>query len=270
MISSLRDGSFLAIPNVDRPQPLTQTCGGRARTWRLLGYFLSWLPGASSYGAPVPEEPRNNLRPSGNVRSLPLARCDPSLAWYPSTTTSVPGSRDSLVNPRRNRTFGLPASMAQFSTVPSAFFTSTCNQVWGFTHSIFVIVPLKLTGLFASNSAAKTWCAHTDVARPHITRPTTQSTVASFARIDFSLLPRVNQDGRRGPRRLDIPVRDIWRPSMSFTAVSAVPIIEFVAGRHFARNVDRYGVALPVLHQLFLAQTSIHELLDEFVAAKLE
>jgi hypothetical protein len=31
-------------------------------------------------GAPVPGEPRNSLRPSGNVTSRPLARFDPSLA----------------------------------------------------------------------------------------------------------------------------------------------------------------------------------------------
>ena len=38
--------------------------------------------GFSSYGAPVPEvAPRNILRPSGNVRSRPLARWEPSFAW---------------------------------------------------------------------------------------------------------------------------------------------------------------------------------------------
>src|SRR5260370_1931603 len=154
------------------------------------GYCVSWVRGGKWEGAPVPDEPKNKLRPSGNARSLPLARCDPSFAWYPSTTTSVPGSRDSLVNPRRKSTFGVPASTAQFSTVPSGFFTSTCIQVWGLTHSIFVMVPLKLTGLFASNSAAKAWCADTDAAPPHIARPATTTAVASFLRIDFSLLPR--------------------------------------------------------------------------------
>jgi len=32
-----------------------------------------------SYGAPVPDEPRNSFRPSGKVTSLPFARFDPSL-----------------------------------------------------------------------------------------------------------------------------------------------------------------------------------------------
>src|ERR1700686_1885304 len=143
------------------------------RPWlRLRAARFSYLaPGVSSYGAPVPDEPRNNLRPSANVRSLPLARCDPSLDWYPSIAISVPGSKDSFLNPRRNRTLAVPASMAQFITVPSEPFTSTCSQVWGVTHSVFVIVPLKVTGLFASNSAANAWCADAedaDIARAMI------------------------------------------------------------------------------------------------------
>ena len=48
---------------------------------------------------------------------------------------------ESLVKPRRNRTFGVPASNAQFSTLPSGFFTSICSQTWGLIHSIFVMVP---------------------------------------------------------------------------------------------------------------------------------
>src|SRR5579864_5184141 len=112
---------------------------------------------------------------------------------------SVPGSRDSLVNPRRNRTFGVPASMAQFSTEPSSFFTSTCSQVWGLTHSILVIVPLKFTGLFASNSAAKAWCADAADVHPNIARPVIQTAIVSFVRIDFLLLlPAVAQLSAQG------------------------------------------------------------------------
>src|SRR6266853_2464800 len=149
-------------------------------------WVLGGAAGVNSYGAPVPEEPRNNLRPSGKVRSLPLARCVPSFDWYPSTTISVPGTSESLVNPRRNRTFGVPASTAHFTTVPSGFFTSTCNQVWGLTHSIFVIIPLKFTGLLASNSAANAWCAEAEDAHPDIAKPM-QTAKASFVRIDFLL-----------------------------------------------------------------------------------
>src|SRR6516225_8269445 len=107
---------------------------------------------------------------------------------------SVPGSKDSLVNPRRNRTFGVPASIAQLSTEPSVFFTSTCSQVWGLTHSILVMVPLKFTGLFASNSAAKAWCADADDVHPNIARPMTPTAKVSFVCIDFLLLlPAITQ-----------------------------------------------------------------------------
>ena len=71
----------------------------------------------------------------------------------------MPGSSDFLVKPRRNSTFGVPASNAQFSTLPFGFFTSMCSQTCGLTHSIFVTVPFIVTGLFASNSAANAWCA---------------------------------------------------------------------------------------------------------------
>ena len=38
-----------------------------------------YFPDFSSYGAPVPEEPRNSFRPSGSVTSRPFALFDPSL-----------------------------------------------------------------------------------------------------------------------------------------------------------------------------------------------
>src|ERR1700674_610590 len=49
-----------------------------------------------------------------------------------------------------------------------------------------------------------------------------------------------------------------------------VPLIEGVAGRHLAGDIDRHGIAFPVLDQRLLAKISVHELLDELVAAKLE
>src|SRR5713226_9458815 len=117
---------------------------------------------------------------------------------------SVPGSKDSLVNPRRNSTFGVPASIAHFTTVPSGFLTSTCNQVLGLTHSIFVIVPLKFTGLLASNSAANAWCADAEDAHPDIARPVIQTAMVSFVRIDCLLLHRT-KIRRPCPRGSTIP-----------------------------------------------------------------
>ena len=101
----------------------------------------------------------NSFLPSSNVMSRPLARLEPSFARYPSMSTTVPGNKDFRLKPRRNKTFGVPASNAQFSTFPSGCFTSMCSQTWGLTHSIFVTVPFIVTGLFASNPAAKAWCA---------------------------------------------------------------------------------------------------------------
>jgi hypothetical protein len=53
------------------------------------------------------------------------------------------------------------------------------------------MVPLKLTGLLASNSAANAWCADTDVAPPQIASATMPIATASFIRIDFCLLAHV-------------------------------------------------------------------------------
>ena len=49
-----------------------------------------------------------------------------------------------------------------------------------------------------------------------------------------------------------------------------VPLIEAVAGRHLSGDIDYHRIAFPALDQRLLAKISVHELLDEFVAAKLE
>src|SRR5262249_50551037 len=43
-------------------------------------YFFGSVGSLPSRGAPVPDEPRKSFRPSGNVRSLPFALSEPSLA----------------------------------------------------------------------------------------------------------------------------------------------------------------------------------------------
>jgi hypothetical protein len=50
-------------------------------------------PASGSNGAPVPDDPMNNLRPSGYVRSRPFARFVPSFARYPETEIAIPGLR---------------------------------------------------------------------------------------------------------------------------------------------------------------------------------
>src|SRR5207302_5784813 len=116
----------------------------------------------------------------------------------------MPGCKVSLVNPRRNRTFGVPASIAQLTTMPSGCFTEMCSQQWGLTHSIFVIVPVKFTGLLASNSAANAWWADAEDAHPDIVRPVIQTAMVSFVRIDCLLLHRT-KIRRPCPRGSTIP-----------------------------------------------------------------
>jgi hypothetical protein len=47
---------------------------------------------------------------------------------------------------------------------------------------------LKFTGLLASNSAAKAWCADAADVHPNIARPMIPTAKLSFVRIDFLLL----------------------------------------------------------------------------------
>ena len=56
------------------PDRLTSTQHPSPDACRLLIYFFAGV----SPGAPVPSAPRNNVRPSGSVRSRPFARSDPS------------------------------------------------------------------------------------------------------------------------------------------------------------------------------------------------
>ena len=48
----------------------------------------------------------------------------PSFAWNPVTLITAPAGRSLLRRPRRSSVFGVPPSIAQFSTVPSGFLTS--------------------------------------------------------------------------------------------------------------------------------------------------
>src|SRR5438270_2167925 len=110
---------------------------------------------------------------------------------------SVPGSSDCLVKPRRKRTFGVPASIAQLVIDPSGFFTSTCSQVCWLIHSILLILPLKFTGLLASNSAAKAWCAEAEVAKAESDRAVAQAAIRSLFSME-SLLNIWNALGSGG------------------------------------------------------------------------
>ena len=69
-------------------------------------------------------------------------------------TSSAPAGRSVLLQPRRYRPFGLPVSMAQFTTLPSEPFTSMWIQACGLDHTMFVTIPRSVMGLLASYSAA--------------------------------------------------------------------------------------------------------------------
>src|SRR5689334_12261496 len=83
-----------------------------ARHIHSLRYFL--LSGSSGF-----EPPRNSRFPSLKVMFDPFATFSPFFARYPSTVTSVPGSSDSFVKPRRNRILGLPPSIIHVTSLPS-------------------------------------------------------------------------------------------------------------------------------------------------------
>ena len=78
----------------------------------------------------MPDEPRKRRRPSGRIKSAPLARRAPFFARKPSTVISVPSFSDALVKPRRTRVFGVPPSIIHLLTVPSGFFTSRWIHEW--------------------------------------------------------------------------------------------------------------------------------------------
>src|SRR4029077_11590424 len=64
-----------------------------------------------------------------------------------------------------------------------------------------------------------------------------------------------------------IPAWDQQRPLI---LLAAIPIIKAVTRGNLASDIDGHRFAFPVLHQWLLAKTSVHELLDELIAAKLE
>src|SRR5205823_4232151 len=108
-------------------------------------------PYRSAVGA---DPPLKSSRPSGNLMERPFATGPPAFARKPVISTSVPALIVSVLQPSRIRALGAPSSKRQLVVVPSASLTSTYSHACGLVNSIFVTVPLTLTGLFTSNSAA--------------------------------------------------------------------------------------------------------------------
>src|ERR1700692_4998054 len=61
-----------------------------------------------------------------------------NLDGYNCTVTTSPGWNEFLVQPRRRTADGLPASPAQWETLPSSSFTSNRSMVWGLATKYFV------------------------------------------------------------------------------------------------------------------------------------
>src|SRR5579864_1484303 len=104
-------------------------------------------------------DPSESFLPLLKMMELPLATCSPLFDMYPRTAISVPSASAFLVMPTRSRLLGVLPSMAQLVTVPSASFTAMWMYACGFTHSILVTVPCRMTTLFWSNWAANEWWA---------------------------------------------------------------------------------------------------------------
>ena len=62
------------------------------------------------------------------------------------------------------RAFGAPPSHCHGVSFPSGPRASRYTQMCGLRHSTFVTGPVRVTGLFPSNSAAKEWCARSGAA----------------------------------------------------------------------------------------------------------
>src|SRR5262245_3968800 len=75
----------------------------------------------------------------------------------------MPAGTDCFVHPRLIREFGGPSSTIQRVKEPSASLTSMWSQACGLIHSIFAVVPLSVSFLLPSNSAAKAWCANAGI-----------------------------------------------------------------------------------------------------------
>ena len=73
--------------------------------------------------------------------------------------TWSPTFKESFVQPFRVSVLGGPPSHCHSCTVPSLLVTSMYTQMCGFAHSMLVTAPFSVTGLLASNSAAKEWWA---------------------------------------------------------------------------------------------------------------
>src|SRR3990172_8828306 len=122
---------------------------------------------------------------------------------------TAPTGRLVFVIPFRNRLFGGPPSMPQFTTLPSRPLTSTQIHECGLISSTFVTVPSRLIGLFSSNAAANAWCASmATAARSRIRTPITTPSLIRIAFLPF--VPRVPGVPRVQLLTVEIPIHHVF------------------------------------------------------------
>src|SRR5882672_5390412 len=90
---------------------------------RARSFFIIRLPLYSDA-----EDPATIFRPSASVTDLAVASFEPSLARTPTTVTSPPTWRKSLVQPSRRSALGLASSRFQVVTFPLSSFTSMMKR----------------------------------------------------------------------------------------------------------------------------------------------
>jgi hypothetical protein len=107
-----------------------------------------------------------------NVTEAAFAVFVPFFAPNPSTLMTSPVLTLSRPQPSRSKSLIPTSSIAQFWTLPLSFLASMKSHACGFVYSIFVTVPVNLTGRLTSNSAANEWCdAAGAAASNHATPP---------------------------------------------------------------------------------------------------
>src|SRR5580693_3159818 len=95
--------------------------------------------------------------PSAVVTNLAISLAELSLAWNPSVVISSPGFKLSAIQPWRNNALRDAVSHFHSSVFPFAPPTAISNHgCFPFpAHSILITVPLRVTGLAGSYSAAR-------------------------------------------------------------------------------------------------------------------
>src|SRR5262249_18524534 len=101
------------------------------------------------------DEPPASSRPSDNFTDFTFARSFFDFDIHASTVIWSPIFKVFRFHPARVSAFGLPISSVHVFIWPFWSFASMYNMACGFVHSTLLTVPVRVTGLVQSYSAAK-------------------------------------------------------------------------------------------------------------------